>query len=98
MNKLLFGISLARKSGKFVSGFDPVKEAVLNKSAKIVIIARDISEKTVKRVRYFCDGVTPIYISELTQFDFSQVAGRLTGVMAVTDENLAKLCSDAISK
>ena len=98
MNKLLFALSLAKKSGKLVVGFDAVKTAVIHGNAHIVLLATDLSEKTIKRVQYFCEDITDVYNTGLTQFEISQVAQRLTGVLAVTDENLAKLARNAIEK
>lgn len=96
MNKLLFALSLAKKSGKLVMGFDAVKAAVIHGTAHIVLLAEDLSEKTVKRVNYFCEDLTEVHNTGLTQFEISQVAGRLTGVLAVTDENLAVLARNAL--
>ena len=96
MNKLLFAVSLAKKSGKLVMGFDAVKTAVIHGTAHIVLLAEDLSEKTVKRVNYFCEDLTEVHNTGLTQFEISQVAGRLTGVLAVTDENLAVLARNAL--
>ena len=98
MNKLLFALSLAKKSGKLVVGFDAVKTAVIHGNAHIVLLATDLSEKTIKRVQYFCEDITDVYNTGLTQFEISQVAQRLTGVLAVTDENLAKLARNAIEE
>ena len=98
MNKLLFALSLAKKSGKLVVGFDAVKSAVIHGNAHIVLLANDLSEKTIKRVQYFCEDITDVYNTGLTQFEISQVAQRLTGVLAVTDENLAKLARNAIEE
>ena len=98
MNKLLFALSLAKKSGKLVVGFDAVKSAVIHGNAHIVLLATDLSEKTIKRVQYFCEDITDVYNTGLTQFEISQVAQRLTGVLAVTDENLAILARNAIEK
>ena len=98
MNKLLFALSLAKKSGKLVVGFDAVKTAVIHGNAHIVLLANDLSEKTIKRVQYFCEDITDVYNTGLTQFEISQVAQRLTGVLAVTDENLAILARNAIEK
>lgn len=98
MNKILFALSLAKKSGKLVCGFDPVKKEVLEGRGHVVLVASDISEKTTKRVKYFCEGITDVYITSLTQFEISQVTKRLTGVLTVTDENLAVLCTKAIKE
>ena len=96
MNKLLFALSLAKKSGKLAMGFDAGKTAVIHGTAHIVLLAEDLSEKTVKRVNYFCEDLTEVHNTGLTQFEISQVAGRLTGVLAVTDENLAVLARNAL--
>ena len=98
MNKFLFALSLAKKSGKLVVGFDAVKTAVIHGNAHIVLLANDLSEKTIKRVQYFCEDITDVYNTGLTQFEISQVAQRLTGVLAVTDENLAILARNAIEE
>ena len=96
MNKLLFALSLAKKSGKLFVGFDAVKSAVIHGNAYIVLLAEDLSERTIKRVKCFCEDITDVHNTGLTQFEISQVAGRLTGVLAVTDENLAVLARNAL--
>ena len=97
MNKLLFALSLAKKSGRLVVGFDAVKSAVIRGEAHIVLLAEDLSEKTIKRVNYFCEDITDVHNTGLSQSEISQVAGRLTGVLAVTDENLAILARNALN-
>ena len=97
MNKILFALSLAKKSGKLIYGFDPVKQSVTDKTAKIVFVAKDTSEKTIKRVQTFCKDTTEVYILPVTQFEASQVTNKLTGVFAVADENIAILCANAIN-
>ncbi|MBQ6897240.1 MAG: ribosomal L7Ae/L30e/S12e/Gadd45 family protein [Oscillospiraceae bacterium] len=97
MNKIMFALSLAKKSGKLIYGFDPVKQAVADKTAKMVFVTSDTSEKTVKRVQQFCQGITDVNVTSLTQFEVSQITNKLTGVFAVVDENIAVLCRNAIS-
>ena len=98
MNKLIFALSLARKSGKLIYGSDRVKDALAKGSAKLVITAGDVSVKTRENTEYFAQGIAPCYNTALSQFDLSQVTGRLRGVLAVTDENLAVLCMNAIKE
>lgn len=98
MNKVLFSMSLAKKAGKLVCGFDRVKTAVIRGEAWAVVLASDLSEKTIKRVNYFCEDIADVYMTGLTQYEFSQVAGRLTGIVTITDENLARLCTNAIKE
>lgn len=98
MNKVMFAMSLAKKAGKLVCGYDRVKTAVVRGEGFIVILANDLSEKTVKRVKYFCEDIAEVYNTDLSQYEISQVAGRLTGIVTVTDENLAKLCAKALNE
>ena len=98
MNRIIFAMSLAKKAGKLVCGFDRVKTAVIRGEGYLVVLSSDLSEKTVKRVNYFCEDIADVYKTSLTQYDISQVAGRLTGVVTITDENLAKLCANAIKE
>ena len=97
MNKIMFALSLAKKSGKLINGFDPVKQAVADGTAKMVFVTSDTSEKTLKRVQQFCQDIIEVNVLSLTQFDISQITNKLTGVFAVVDENIAVLCKNAIS-
>ena len=97
MNKLLFALSLGKKSGKLIYGFDPVKQAVTDGTAKMVFVTSDTSEKTLKRVQQFCQGIIDVHVASLTQFEVSQITNKLTGVIAVVDDNIAVLCKNAIS-
>ena len=96
MNKMMFALSLAKKSGKLIYGFDPVKQAVTDKTAKLVCVTSDTSEKTLKRVNQFCQGIIEVQVISLTQFEVAQITNKLTGVFAVVDENMAILCVNAI--
>jgi len=98
MNKIMFAMSLAKKAGKLVCGFDRVKTAVIRGEGTMVILSNDLSEKTAKRVKYFCEDIAQVYITDLTQYEISQVAGRLTGVVTIVDENLAKLAENALKE
>ena len=97
MNKIMFALSLAKKSGKLIYGFDPVKQAVADKTAKMVFVTSDTSEKTLKRVQQFCQGIMEVNVTSLTQFEVSQITNKLTGVFAVVDENIAVLCKNALN-
>lgn len=96
MNKILFSLSLAKKSGNLVTGFDAVKQLVLDRKARVVVVTSDTSEKTLKRVEYFCEDIIKVNIVSLTQFEASQITNKLTGIFAVADKNLAILCKNAI--
>ncbi len=95
-NKIIFALSLARKAGKVAHGFDHVKELVLKGEVHLLIVTSDISEKTLKRVEFFAQDIIKVNKIEFTQYDISQVLNRLTAIVAITDENLANLCRNAL--
>ena len=62
-----------------------------NPKSKIagVVIAKDVSEKTQKEMRFFCDKYeTMLYVCENTMDEIKNVIGKRTGVLAVLDEGL----------
>ena len=84
-------LGLCRKSGKLIQGFDPVCDELKNPRSKIagVVIAKDVSEKTQKEMRFFCDKYeTALYVCENTMDEIKNVIGKRTGVLAVLDEGL----------
>lgn len=58
-HKAVFALSLCRKAGALVTGFDAVKESVYQGKAALVLCAQDASEGTQARVRRFCRGAVP---------------------------------------
>ena len=61
-NKLLFALSLCRKAGALVTGFDPVKESVMTGKADLVLCAADAAERTLRHAQEFCEGLTEFHV------------------------------------
>ena len=49
-NKILSLLGFATKAGKLGFGFEAAREALRDKKSKIVLIASDISEKSLKKI------------------------------------------------
>lgn len=83
-------LTICRKAGRLVMGFDPAKEEIQARRAKGVFVTKDASEKTKKEMRFFCDsrGV-PLREVPLTMSDIQQAVGRKAGVLAVCDAGFA---------
>ncbi len=84
-------LGLCRKSGRLIHGFDPVCEELKNPKSKIagVILASDVSEKTQKEMRFFCDKYSALLSQcDCTTDEIKSVLGKRTGVLAVLDEGL----------
>lgn len=91
-SKIMFALSLCRKAGALVTGFDAVKESVGTGRAQLVLCASDLSEGTRRRVGYFCEGWVEVLDLPDTQEALSPICKKPAGVFAVTDVQLAALC------
>lgn len=96
-NGLLSALSLCRKAGALVTGFDPVKEAAFSGKAVLVLLTSDLSPKTALRVKRFCEDFVECADMNLTMEELSPITRKPAGVFAVTDDNLAKLCKGKLS-
>ncbi len=91
-NEKIFNLlTIGRKAGRIVMGFDSVKDAVINRKAKLVLLAADISAKTAKETRFFADkhNIPVIQLSvQISDFEFG--IGKKVGVVGICDEGFAK--------
>ena len=90
---IVFALSLCRKAGALVTGFDAVKDSVFKGSAQLVLCAGDLSEGTRRRVGFFCgEEDVPLVLLNEPQTALAPICKKPAGVFAVTDPELAKLC------
>lgn len=91
-DKLLSAVSLCRKAGRLVTGFDPVKESLQKGEAVLIFCAADLSPNTRKKVDRFCEEwETAALTAPFTQDELAQICVKRSGVFAVTDPGLANL-------
>lgn len=84
--KLTGILSICRKAGKMVLGFDPMKEALEKKQVSGVLTTADISPKTYKEVCYFCQKKNiPVSPLPMTMVELGSTVGRKAAVVAVLD-------------
>ena len=95
---LLGSLGLCRKAGKLLHGYDRVEEAVMMDKAKLVLLARDASERTAQHMRAACEGVVACAVMPLTMEQLSMLTRKPAAVFAVTDENLARLCAKHLTE
>ena len=89
-------ISLARKAGRLVMGFDAVEEAAVKGKAWLALTAADASPKTVQRLRNNIGDLVDVLPTPLSMERLAPLGRRPVAVCAVTDRNLAKLCYDRL--
>ena len=71
--KLFAALSLCKKAGRLVLGFDAVMDSVYRGKARLVLLAGDVSEGTAKRVRRNCEDLVPCLQMPLAQSDLCPV-------------------------
>ncbi len=95
-SKIINALSLSKKAGALIAGFDSVEESLMKGKALLVIFAADISPKTKKRaLKNIRQGIA-VYDINLTQFDIAQITRKPVGILALADKGLANLCQKAI--
>ncbi len=89
VNRLLSMFGFARRAGKLITGFDPVKSAVMNKEVLRVYTTADLSSKTLANVQFFCKQQGAALITcPFTMQEAGQMLGKVVGILAVTDHNM----------
>ncbi len=89
---LLGAISLCRKAGKLVMGYDACLEAAVAGKTTRIFCAADTSESTVSRIRFEAEGLAPVKMLAISQQELLEISHKPVAVYAVTDENLSRLC------
>ena len=89
--RLLSLLGLARRAGKVEPGFDAATTAAREGKAALLLAAGDISEKTVKNLRYEGDraGIPTVRVQPRME-----ELGRACGVLALTDQGFAKAAQE----
>ncbi len=90
-NKLLTLLGFATKSGNLSFG---LKAAVFSASigkAKLMIVCNDISEKSIKEVRFHAEKhkVKVMELKNIDTFTLTNAVGRKCGVVSVNDSSFA---------
>lgn len=89
-DKTLALLGFASKSGNLCFGADSVKESLKRNKAKLVIIANDISEKSLKEIRFFASkNNTEVIVTNYTIETLSHATGKKGGIISVTEKGFA---------
>lgn len=90
-NRALSMLGLIRKAGKLEAGFDASKAAARENRARLLLAARDVSEKTFKNLCYEGEraGIPTARLSASME-ETGRACGIKAGVLAVTDRGFAK--------
>lgn len=98
INKKVYGLlGITAKAGKVLSGTDLVLEEMAKKRVKLVIVADDASEKTIKNMKYYCNKEKVDIIVYGNINDNSKAIGkRNRAVIGIKDSSLANSIKNII--
>jgi len=85
-------LGLATRAGKVVCGEGRVSDGIRSGKAKLVIVAKDASENTMKKFCNSCEYYSVPQIITDDRFALGEATGKgFAVVMAVCDESFAKV-------
>ncbi|MFT3950506.1 MAG: 50S ribosomal protein L7 [Oscillospiraceae bacterium] len=91
MNKIMSLLTVCRRAGKLALGADLVKDALKTGTAWGVFAASDLSEKSLKELRFHCARYSrPLFPLGMTMDEVSEQLGKRTGALAVCDAGFFK--------
>ena len=88
--KVINLLTVCRRAGRLVMGFDSVKDKMMNGEVFLVLTASDISPKTKKEVLFIAEqnGV-PVIEIETDMDGLWKAIGRRTGIIGINDEGFS---------
>ena len=86
--RVLGMLSLCRRAGRLTAGMEAVLEAAGKGAAFLVLLAEDLSPRSARRLRQKLPAL-PVATLPCTMQTLSVVTGKLSGILAVCDENFA---------
>ena len=87
-NRLTAALTMCRKAGKLLLGFDAVKDALQKSQVKCVLLAEDASPKTEKEIRFFAEDV-PVRKMPLQMDTLKQFFRKRTAVFGICEDGFA---------
>ena len=96
-SKVLNALGMCRRAGKLGIGMDATSESV-RKGTPLVLIAKDASDRTRKKVKEAAEGLSETVELDYTMDEIESGVGRKFAVAAVKDKNLAQAVRIALQK
>lgn len=90
-NKFLQFLSLVKKSGKIVEGYNKTEELVKKGSIKVIIISEDASDNTYEKFVNYSNKYKIYLIKRFTKAQLGQSIGRSEiNIIGLTDDSMCK--------
>lgn len=92
-------LSMCRRAGRLSVGTDMVKGACRSREARGVYVASDISEKSLKEIKYVClKNEVRLYRTAMTMDEIAASIGKRAGVVAICDAGFNKRASSCLEE
>jgi len=91
INKVYGLLGLCARAGKIVSGMDAVSDDLKRNKVKLVIIARDASEKTASNIKYLAEvkNVPVIVIGNIAE-NSKAIGKENKAIIGIKDKNISE--------
>ena len=90
MSEITAMLGLCKKAGRLSAGFEAAKASIMEKSAKVVFAASDLSAKTYKELCFYAKGQIPVRRLAEDIDEISGSIGQRAGCVSVNDEGFAE--------
>lgn len=100
MDKILHLVGLAKRAGRLEAGEEPVGAACRARACRLILVARDAADNSIRRVRHFADAGQCLWIRvPWDKAELGAAAGRSVCAMAaVTDAGLAAAIAEQLAR
>lgn len=88
-------LTMCRRAGKLLLGFDAVKDANAKGQVKFVLLSMDASAKTEKEIRFYCKDI-PIRKVPLTMDALAMYFRKRTAVLGICDAGFSAKLSELL--
>ena len=98
-DKLLSLLGIARRAGRLSLGFDAAADAMQSGKSKLLILAEDLSERTLRNITDTARHTdTRTVVLNISMEQLGRSVGKTVGIISVNDEGFAKklktLCTE----
>lgn len=98
-NKLLSLLGIARRAGRLSLGYDSAEEAMKNGKSRLLILAGDLSERTLRNITQTARQTdTRTIVSDIPMERLGAAVGKQVGIISVNDKGFAEkmktLCNE----
>ena len=95
---VLSRLGLSRRANFLAVGTEAVKTALQKRKAHLLVLAQDISAKSEKEFRFLSGGKVPVVRLDADLETVGAAIGVRAGILAVTDEGMAKAILAAVQQ